>query len=103
MRDRASRVDHFVAEVRERFGGVHTLINNAGIAHDGALWRLTAADWSAVIDTNVTGAFHQGLAACSPIFRAQHAGKVVNVSAHQATRPGFGVSSYAGEQGGARS
>ena len=93
VRDR-KQVDRFVADVADRFGTVHCLINNAGIAHDGALWRLTPATWSAVIDTNVTGAFNC-LAACAPIFREQHEGKVVNVSAHQATRPGFGVSSYA--------
>jgi 3-oxoacyl-[acyl-carrier protein] reductase len=73
---------------------VHDLINNAGIAHDGALWRLSPAEWSAVMDTNVTGAFHC-IAACAPLFREQHTGHVVNVSAHQASRPGFGVSSYA--------
>ena len=93
VRDR-EQVNRFVAEVKRRFGAIHHLINNAGIAHDGALWRLTPADWDAVLDTNVSGAFHC-IAACSPHFREQHSGKVVNVSAHQATRPGFGVSSYA--------
>ena len=93
VRDR-QQVERFVGDVAERFGTVHYLINNAGISHDGALWRLTPAVWSAVMDTNVTGAFNC-LAACAPLFREQHAGKVVNVSAHQATRPGFGVSSYA--------
>jgi 3-oxoacyl-[acyl-carrier protein] reductase len=88
------QVERFIADVRERFGAVHDLVNNAGVAHDGALWRLTPDAWATVMDTNVTGAFHM-LAACAPIFREQHTGKVVNVSAHQATRPGFGVSSYA--------
>ena len=93
VRDR-KQVDRFVSDVAERFGTVNHLINNAGIAHDGALWRLTPTVWDAVMDTNVTGAFNC-LAACAAIFREQHSGKVVNVSAHQAQRPGFGVSSYA--------
>ena len=93
VRDR-NQVDRFITDVRDRFGGLHDLINNAGISHDGALWRLTPAAWDAVLDTNVTGAFHC-IAACAPIFRKQHEGKIVNVSAHQATRPGFGVASYA--------
>ncbi|HEY3933239.1 MAG TPA: SDR family NAD(P)-dependent oxidoreductase [Gemmatimonadales bacterium] len=93
VRDR-SQVERFIAGVRRRFGAVHYLVNNAGIAHDGALWRLSSAAWSAVLDTNVTGAFHC-VAACSPHFRGQRWGKIVNVSAHQATRPGFGVASYA--------
>lgn len=93
VRDREA-VDRFVAMVAERWGQVDVLVNNAGIAHDGALWRLTDAQWQAVLDTNVTGAFHC-LAACAPHFRRQKYGKVVSISAHQAARPGFGVASYA--------
>lgn len=93
VRDR-SHVDRFVADTIERLGGLHYLINNAGIALDGALWRLTSEAWDAVMQTNVKGAFHC-LAACAPEFRRQRWGKVVNISAHQAMRPGFGVSSYA--------
>ncbi|MGH7583071.1 MAG: SDR family NAD(P)-dependent oxidoreductase [Gemmatimonadales bacterium] len=88
------QVDRFVADVAARFGAVHFLVNNAGIAHDGALWRLTSSEWDAVLSTNVSGAFHC-IAACAAHFRQQRWGKVVNVSAHQATRPGFGVASYA--------
>ena len=40
VRDRAA-VELFVAEAKARLGAVHYLVNNAGIAMDGALWRLT--------------------------------------------------------------
>lgn len=91
---RRDEVERFIADVVEAWGGVHFLVNNAGIAHDGALWRLSEAHWSEVLDTNVTGAFHC-IAACSGQFRTQHWGRVVNISAHQAVRPGFGVANYA--------
>ncbi len=87
-------VERFIAEVVGRWGTVDVLVNNAGIAHDGALWRLTDEHWREVVDTNVTGAFHC-LAACAPHFRRQRSGKVVNISSHLSTRPGFGVSNYA--------
>ncbi len=93
VRDRR-QVDAFIEQVIERLGGVDCLVNNAGIARDGALWRMSSRAWDEVMDTNVTGAFHC-LAACAPHFRRQHSGKVVNVSAHQAGRPGFGVANYA--------
>lgn len=93
VRDRDA-VEHFVLEVKQRLGGVHFLINNAGIANDGALWRLSAEAWSEVLETNVTGAFNC-IRAVAPIFRSQHYGKIVSVSAHQAERPGFGVANYA--------
>ncbi|HEX5387887.1 MAG TPA: SDR family NAD(P)-dependent oxidoreductase [Gemmatimonadales bacterium] len=93
VRDR-SAIEHFVQEARARLGGAHYLINNAGIANDGALWRLSSEAWQDVLDTNVTGAFNC-IRAVAPHFRRQRYGKVVSVSAHQADRPGFGVSNYA--------
>jgi 3-oxoacyl-[acyl-carrier protein] reductase len=98
VRDRAA-VDRFVGEVRERFGAIHYLVNNAGIAHDGALWRLSADAWREVLDTNLTGAFHM-IQAVAPGFREQRFGKVVNVSSHQAGRPGFGVTSFSASKAG---
>jgi 3-oxoacyl-[acyl-carrier protein] reductase len=93
VRDRDA-VDRFVEETKQKLGGVHFLINNAGIASDGALWRLTEDAWNEVLETNVTGAFNC-MRAVAPIFRSQHYGKIVSVSAHQAERPGFGVANYA--------
>jgi 3-oxoacyl-[acyl-carrier protein] reductase len=93
VRDRMA-VEDFVRDTRSRLGGIHFLINNAGIASDGALWRLSDDAWREVLDTNVTGSFNC-IRAVAPVFRAQHYGKIVNVSAHQAERPGFGVANYA--------
>jgi 3-oxoacyl-[acyl-carrier protein] reductase len=93
VRDR-NAVDRFVQDVKARFGAVHMLVNNAGIAMDGALWRLSVEAWSEVLATNVTGAFNC-IRAVAPIMRGQHWGKIVNISAHQADRPGFGVANYA--------
>ena len=93
VRDR-NAVESFVARTREQLGGAHFLVNNAGIGVDGALWRLSDEAWKDVLDTNVTGAFNC-IRALAPVFRTQKFGKIVNVSAHQASSPGFGVSNYA--------
>ncbi|MDX2059396.1 MAG: SDR family NAD(P)-dependent oxidoreductase [Gemmatimonadales bacterium] len=98
VRDR-KQVVRFIEAVRERLGGVHYLVNNAGISHDGALWRLTEDEWSDVIRTNLIGAANC-MAVCAPIFRSQRFGKIVNISSHQATHPGFGVTSYAASKAG---
>ncbi len=93
VRDRAA-VETFIARTKEHLGGIHFLVNNAGIGVDGALWRLSDDAWKDVLDTNVTGAFNC-IRSAAPHFRTQKFGKIVNVSAHQASRPGFGVSNYA--------
>jgi 3-oxoacyl-[acyl-carrier protein] reductase len=87
-------VERFVTSVRERLGGVHYLVNNAGVTHDGALWRLSAEAWHEVMETNVTGAFNC-IQAVARSMRAQRYGKIVNVASHQAFQPGFGISNYA--------
>ena len=91
---RPEEVEHFVTEARERLGGVHILINNAGVTHDGALWRLSTDSWQEVLDTNVTGAFNC-IRSVAGHMRAQRYGKIVNISSHQAFRPGFGIANYA--------
>ena len=73
---------------------IEETLAKAGIAHDGALWRMTDEAWREVLDTNVTGAFNC-IRSIAPFFRRQHWGKVVSISAHQANRPGFGVANYA--------
>ena len=98
VRDRV-HVEQFVAKVRERFHTIHYLVNNAGVANDGAHWRLSPAEWNEVVETNLTGAFHCS-SAVAPIFRGQRYGKIVNVSSHLAGRPGFGVASYAASKAG---
>jgi len=89
-----AEVERFVSETRERLGGVHYLVNNAGVTHDGALWRLSGEAWQEVLDTNVTGAFNC-IQVVSRHMRAQRYGKIVNVASHQAFRPGFGIANYA--------
>lgn len=93
------QVRRFVERTVEKLGGVHYLVNNAGIAHDGALWRLPEVAWSDVVATNLHGAYHS-IAETAPIFRGQRYGKIVNISSHQATRPGFGVTSFAASKAG---
>src|SRR3989442_3333269 len=49
-------VEKFITTVRERLGGVHYLVNNAGVTHDGALWRLSTEAWQEGVGNNLTGA-----------------------------------------------
>src|SRR5687767_7467938 len=48
----------FVSKVKEAFGTVDYLINNAGITRDQLILRMKEEDWDAVIDTNLKGAWN---------------------------------------------
>ncbi len=84
----------FVKRTKAELGGLHYLVNNAGVARDGALWRLSEEAWRTVLETNVTGSFNC-IQAVAPLFREQHYGKIVSIASHQAYQPGFGVANYA--------
>jgi len=92
-------VERFVAAAVGALGGLHVLVNNAGISRDAALWRMDDAAWRDVLDTNLTGAFHM-IRAVTPTFRGQHYGKIVNVAALQAVKTGFGVANFAASKSG---
>ena len=93
VRDRIA-VERFVTEVKQRLAGCISWSTMRGSRTTARCWRLSEDAWSEVLDTNVTGAFNC-IRAVAPIFRGQHYGKIVSVSAHQADRPGFGVANYA--------
>lgn len=89
----------FVAEANARLGGLHILVNNAGVGRDRALWRMSDEEWSAVIDTNLSGAFYFSRAA-APYFRAQEYGKIVYVSSVHGLSSEFGLANYCSSKAG---
>ena len=89
----------FVAEAHDRLGGLHILVNNAGIGRDRALWRMADEEWRSVVDTNLSGAFYCTRAA-APYFRAQEFGKIVNVSSVHGLSSEFGLANYCSTKAG---
>jgi 3-oxoacyl-[acyl-carrier protein] reductase len=54
------QIDTFKAKIKEvvtTLGGLHVLVNNAGITKDNLMARIKPEDFDAVIDTNLRGAF----------------------------------------------
>ncbi|HEU0016090.1 MAG TPA: SDR family NAD(P)-dependent oxidoreductase [Longimicrobium sp.] len=95
----SGQVDRFVQKTRDELGGLHILVNNAGIARDRALWRLSDEQWHTVLETNLTGTFNM-IRAAAPVFRRQHDGKIVNVSSVHGIRSEFGLANYSASKAG---
>lgn len=77
--DRA-QVDAAVRSVVEGLGGLHILVNNAGIAIDGLLLRAKPEDWDRVLGVNLDGAFNCTRAAAKHLLKAREAGRIVFIS-----------------------
>ena len=93
------QTSEFFAEAHERLGGLHVLVNNAGVGADHALWRMSDEEWRSVIDTNLSGAFYC-IREIAPYFRAQEFGKIVNVSSVHGMSSEFGLANYCSSKAG---
>ncbi|MFF6635644.1 SDR family NAD(P)-dependent oxidoreductase [Streptomyces althioticus] len=83
-----------VAEAAERFGGRLTaLVNNAGVQPVQELAGMTAAEWRAVVDTNLTAVFACTQAAAA-LMRGQGGGSVTHVASVEARFPAPGHAHY---------
>jgi 3-oxoacyl-[acyl-carrier protein] reductase len=80
-------------------GKVDILVNNAGVTRDGLLMRMSDADWDAVLDTNLKGAFLV-TKAFSRAFVKQRAGRVINVSSVIGLIGNAGQCNYAASKAG---
>ncbi|MGH3495946.1 MAG: 3-oxoacyl-ACP reductase FabG [Nocardioidaceae bacterium] len=71
----SAAVERVVAEL----GGLHVLVNNAGITRDNLLFKMSEADWDMVMNVHLRGSFLMSQAA-QKVFVAQKYGKIVNLS-----------------------
>ncbi|MDN5894827.1 MAG: 3-oxoacyl-ACP reductase FabG [Nocardioides sp.] len=75
----AADVDAAIERVVNELGGIHILVNNAGVTRDNLLFKLTEEDWDMVMGVHLKGAFLMTKAA-QKHFVEQKYGKIVNLS-----------------------
>src|ERR1043166_1984931 len=75
----AASVEAAAEKILADCGRVDILVNNAGVARDGLVMRMSEADWDAVLDTNLKGAF-LFTKALTRIFLKQRSGRIINVA-----------------------
>ncbi|GAB2877363.1 SDR family NAD(P)-dependent oxidoreductase [Nocardioides pacificus] len=75
----AASVDAAIARVVEELGGIHILVNNAGVTRDNLLFKMSEDDWDIVMNVHLKGAFLMTKAA-QKHFVEQKYGKILNLS-----------------------
>jgi len=91
-------VQKMVEDIRQEFGRLDVLVNNAGITKDRTLAKMTQEEWQKVIDVNLTGVFNCTKAALPLIIQNQ--GKIINISSLVGLRGNFGQTNYAATKAG---
>ena len=92
-------VDSAMNELKEHWGRLDVLINNAGITRDGTLLKMDHDNFKSVIDVNLTGVFNCGKAAAS-IMADQGSGVILNASSVVAHNGNFGQTNYVASKSG---
>ena len=95
----AAESEAMVKEVLARFGRLDILVNNAGVTRDGLMLTMKEADWDAVLDTNLKGAFHCMKAVYRPMMKQKY-GRIVNLSSIVGLRGNAGQANYAASKAG---
>ena len=93
------RIDAMVRAALDEYGRVDVLVNNAGIARDQLALRMSAADWDAVVATNLTAAFNCARAVLRPMIR-QRGGRIINVGSVVGRMGNPGQVNYAASKAG---
>ncbi|HET7753276.1 MAG TPA: 3-oxoacyl-[acyl-carrier-protein] reductase [Anaeromyxobacteraceae bacterium] len=88
-----------IEEIVSELGGLHVLVNNAGIAIDQLVMRIKDDDWKRQLDVNLTGAFNLTRAVTRPMMK-QKGGVIVNLTSVVGEMGNAGQVAYAATKAG---
>ena len=88
-----------VQAVKDRFGTIDYLVNNAGIVRDKLLMRMSENDWDAVIDTNLKSAFNHSKSV-APIMMKARFGSILNIASVSGLVGNAGQANYSASKAG---
>src|SRR4030095_46026 len=90
----------FVGQVKEAFGTVDYLINNAGITRDQLILRMKEEDFDSVIATNLKGAWNFSKAVLRPMMKNENGGSILNISSISGVVGMLGQTNYSAQKAG---
>jgi 3-oxoacyl-[acyl-carrier protein] reductase len=93
------KVEEGVNKILDKMGKVDILVNNAGITKDNLLLRMSQADWDAVINVNLKGAFNCIKAVSRPMIK-QRSGRIISIASIIGLMGNPGQANYAASKAG---
>ena len=92
-------VEALYAAIKERFGDVDVLINNAGITRDNLLMRMKDDEWQDIIDTNLTSLYRLSKPVLRTMMKKRY-GRIVSIGSVVGTMGNAGQTNYAAAKAG---
>jgi 3-oxoacyl-[acyl-carrier protein] reductase len=92
-------LDAAIDGIVKECGGLHVLVNNAGITRDGLSMRMKDDDWDAVHDTNLKAVFRACRAATKPMMKQRY-GRLINITSVVGALGNAGQANYAAAKAG---
>ncbi len=95
----ANAAEALVDSIVKEHGGLHVLVNNAGITRDMLAMRLKDDDWDAVMDTNLKGVFRMSRSVMRTMMKQRY-GRIINITSVVGSSGNAGQSNYAAAKAG---
>src|SRR5512146_3334870 len=94
-----AQTEQVLAAIREQFGAISILVNNAGITRDNLLARMTDEEWDDVLATNLKSVFRMSRAVLRAMMKAR-GGRIISISSVVGSMGSPGQANYAASKAG---
>lgn len=94
-----AQTEEVVGKIKEDFGKIDVLVNNAGITRDGLLLRMTEQQWDSVMEVNLKSAFNF-VHAVLPLMMKQRGGCIINMASVVGVHGNKGQANYSASKAG---
>ncbi|MDE2387728.1 MAG: 3-oxoacyl-ACP reductase FabG [Betaproteobacteria bacterium] len=95
----AEQINHAMQTIREKFGEVEILVNNAGITRDNLLVRMKDEEWDDILETDLKSVFRLSRAVLRAMMKARY-GRIINISSVVGAMGNLGQANYAAAKAG---
>lgn len=95
----AEQINNTIGIIRNQFGDINILVNNAGITRDNLLVRMKDEEWDDILETNLKSAFRLSRAVLRAMMKARY-GRIINISSVVGSIGNIGQTNYAAAKSG---